>query len=57
MNRPISNKIALIDEVEQALGLEILANIGAAHFASQVPQAGMILRACRPEAARVQPDG
>ena len=54
--RPSS--ITPFDEVEQALGLEIFVNVGAAVSASEMPQAGLTLRVCSPEAARVQqPDG
>ena len=55
--RPSTTIINLIDEVEQALGLEIFANIGAVLFASMVSQAASTLRAPSPKAARIQPCG
>ena len=39
MKRRVSNTITLLDEVEQALGLEIFANVGPALYGSVMPQA------------------
>ena len=58
MKRRVSIRITLIDEVEQALGLEIFANVGPALVASLMPQAvSTLVTAYSPEAARIQRGG